>query len=69
MDLALEVILQYIKKNPQTLLIITSDHGNSGWGINGTGTSYNDATLALKKYGQNYGLPGKDRPPVKEQTH
>lgn len=50
MDLALEVILRYMKKNPQTLLIITSDHGNSGWGINGTGPRYNDAAMALKKY-------------------
>jgi alkaline phosphatase len=39
-----------MKKNPNTLLIITSDHGNSGWGINGTGPSYNDATIALEKY-------------------
>jgi alkaline phosphatase len=50
MDLALEVILNYMKWHPDTLLIITSDHGNSGWGINGTGPSYNDATIALKKY-------------------
>jgi len=50
MDLALEVILNYMKWHPNTLLIITSDHGNSGWGINGTGPSYNDAATALKKY-------------------
>jgi alkaline phosphatase len=50
MDMTLKVILQYMKKNPNTLLIITSDHGNSGWGINGTGPSYNDATMALQKY-------------------
>ena len=50
MDLALEAILHYMKSNPNTLLIITSDHGNSGWGINGTGSSYNEATIALKKY-------------------
>jgi alkaline phosphatase len=50
MDITLKVILQYIKQNPNTLLIITSDHGNSGWGINGTGPSYDDATIALQKY-------------------
>jgi alkaline phosphatase len=50
MDLALKVILQYMKQNPNTLLIITSDHGNSGWGINGTGPGYNDASIALQRY-------------------
>jgi alkaline phosphatase len=50
MDLTLKVIIEYIKQNPNTLLIITSDHGNSGWGVNGTGPSYNDATMALQKY-------------------
>jgi alkaline phosphatase len=50
MDMTLKVILGYMKKNPNTLLIITSDHGNSGWGVNGTGPSYNDATMALQKY-------------------
>ncbi len=52
MDLTLRVVVQYIRKNPNTLLIITSDHGNSGWGVNGTGPSYNDATIALQKYAQ-----------------
>lgn len=50
MDMTLRVVLQYIMKNPNTLLIVTSDHGNSGWGVNGTGPGYNDATMALQKY-------------------
>ncbi|HMK59547.1 MAG TPA: alkaline phosphatase [Dissulfurispiraceae bacterium] len=50
MDLALGVILKYVKLNPNVLLIITSDHGNSGWGINGTGPGYNDSAMALRKY-------------------
>ncbi len=50
MDLTLGVIRQYLAKNPQTLLIIVSDHGNAGWGINGTGVEYNDSTEALRKY-------------------
>jgi alkaline phosphatase len=50
MDNTIAVILQYMQKNPNTLLIITSDHGNSGWGVNGTGSNYNDATMALLKY-------------------
>lgn len=50
MDMTLGVILNFIKKNPNTLLIITSDHGNSMYGINGTGPEYNHATEALLKY-------------------
>ncbi len=49
-DRTLQVILNFIQKNPQTLLIIASDHGNAGWGINGTGFEYNDATEALLFY-------------------
>lgn len=50
LDLTLAVIDEYLKVNPKTLVIVTSDHGNSGWGINGTGFEYNDSTEALKKY-------------------
>lgn len=50
LDMTLGVINEYLKINPNTLVIVTSDHGNSGWGINGTGPDYNDATEALKKY-------------------
>ncbi|MFN3921705.1 MAG: alkaline phosphatase, partial [Caldimicrobium sp.] len=50
LDLTMGVILEYLKINPKTLVILTSDHGNSGWGINGTGPEYNDATEALMKY-------------------
>jgi alkaline phosphatase len=49
-DLTLAVIEEYLKANPKTLVIVTSDHGNAGWGINGTGLEYNDSTEALKKY-------------------
>ncbi|HVO66074.1 MAG TPA: alkaline phosphatase, partial [Syntrophales bacterium] len=50
MDMTLGVIMKYMKWNPNMLLIVTSDHGNSGWGVNGTGPGYNDATIALQKY-------------------
>lgn len=50
LDLTLGIIDEYLKVNPKTLVIVTSDHGNSGWGINGTGPEYNDSTEALKKY-------------------
>ncbi len=50
LDITLGIINEYLRVNPNTLVIVTSDHGNSGWGINGTGPDYNDATEALKKY-------------------
>ncbi len=50
MDLTLGVILKYMKANPNTLLLVTSDHGTAGFGINGTGPEYNHSTEALKTY-------------------
>ena len=50
LDLTLAVIDDYLKANPKTLVIVTSDHGTSCFGINGTGPEYNDSTEALKKY-------------------
>ncbi|HIJ95889.1 MAG TPA: alkaline phosphatase [Desulfuromonadales bacterium] len=50
LDDTLAVIDTYLAANPNTLVIVTSDHGNSGWGINGTGVDYNDATTALRSY-------------------
>jgi alkaline phosphatase len=51
LDDTLAVIDTYLAANPNTLVIVTSDHGNSGWGINGTGPDYNDAAAALRSYG------------------
>jgi len=50
LDDTLGVIDAFLAVNPQTLVIVTSDHGNSGWGVNGTGPEYNDATKALRSY-------------------
>jgi alkaline phosphatase len=50
MDLTIAVIDEFLRMNPKTLVIITSDHGTAGFGINGTGSEYNDSTAALKKY-------------------
>jgi alkaline phosphatase len=51
LDDTVGVIDAFLKRNPETLVIVASDHGNSGWGINGTGPDYNDATQALRSYG------------------
>jgi alkaline phosphatase len=50
MDLTMAVIEEFLRTNPKTLVIVTSDHGTGGFGINGTGPEYNDSTEALKKY-------------------
>lgn len=49
LDLTLRVIRDYLAANPNVLLIVTSDHGNAGWGVNGTGPDYNEATAAITK--------------------
>jgi alkaline phosphatase len=39
-DEAIEVCLEFQRREPDTLLVITTDHGNSNLGLNGTGTNY-----------------------------
>ncbi len=50
LDKTIGVVMEFISKNPDVLLIVTSDHGTAGYGINGTGPEYNDATKALLSY-------------------
>lgn len=42
-DEALEVCLEYQKRVPETLLVITTDHGTGGPALNGVGGSYGDS--------------------------
>ena len=39
-DEALDVCLEYQRREPETLLVMTTDHGNSNPGLNGMGTDY-----------------------------
>ena len=39
-DEALEVCLEFQKQNPDTLVVLTTDHGNGNLGLNGTGPLY-----------------------------
>lgn len=39
-DEALDVCLEFQQRVPDTLLVITTDHGNANLGLNGTGDSY-----------------------------
>jgi len=52
LDQVLDVVDDYISKNPKTLVIVTSDHGTGGFGVYGTGLDYNDSTEAFLKYKQ-----------------
>lgn len=42
-DNAIGVALQFVNENPDTLLIVTSDHGNANPGLNGDGSGYGDS--------------------------
>ncbi len=51
-DDAIGVVLEFVNQNPDTLLIITSDHGNANPGLNGDGTNYGgsqDMFMSLAK--------------------
>jgi alkaline phosphatase len=43
-DEALEVCLEFQKRQPDTLIVITTDHGNANPGLNGTGGGYGQST-------------------------
>lgn len=47
-DEALEVCLNFQKRVPDTLLVITTDHGNANLGLNGSGTAYGQSTWLFR---------------------
>jgi alkaline phosphatase len=50
-DEAIEVCLEFQRREPDTLLLITTDHGNSNLGLNGTGTDYEKSPRCLARLG------------------
>jgi alkaline phosphatase len=44
LDEAIEVCLEFQKRIPDTLIVMTSDHGNSNLGLNGMGDAYGQST-------------------------
>ena len=48
-DDAIEVAYEFASKHNDTLLLITSDHGNSNPGLNGMGVEYGDSDKAFAK--------------------
>lgn len=43
-DDAVGVALEFQKNNPDTLVVVSSDHGNANPGLNGTGPAYTEST-------------------------
>lgn len=47
-DEALDVCLEFQKQSPDTLIVITTDHGNGNLGLNGTGKAYGQSSFLLE---------------------
>ena len=45
---AVRVAIDFAKRDGETLVVITSDHGNGNPGLNGYGSAYGDANLGLQ---------------------
>ncbi len=52
LDEALEVCLAFQRRHPDTLLVVTTDHGNSNLGLNGMGPSYQQSSQRFAALGQ-----------------
>ena len=48
-DDALDTVLRLVSERDDTLLIVTSDHGNSNPGLNGMGDDYRDSRACLER--------------------
>ncbi len=51
-DACIPIALEYIDRHPDTMLIITTDHGTGGCQLNGTGAAYVDSGSALESINQ-----------------
>ena len=47
-DEAIDVCLEFQKRDPETLLVITTDHGNGNLALNGTGDGYGQSTWQFR---------------------
>ena len=48
-DDAIETVLRYAGTRPDTLVVITSDHGNSNPGLNGMGNEYSESDACFER--------------------
>ena len=51
-DTCIPIALDYIEQHPDTLLIVTTDHGTGGCQLDGLGESYNESGPALERINQ-----------------
>lgn len=51
-DACIPIALEYIRKHPDTMLIVTTDHGTGGCQLDGQGDRYNDSGPALDRINQ-----------------
>lgn len=51
-DEALDVALEFQQQQPNTLIVITTDHGNGNMGVNGMGSAYGDSSPKFKRLAQ-----------------
>ena len=47
-DEAIDVALEYQKRDPETLIVITTDHGNGNLALNGNGDAYGQSTWQFR---------------------
>ena len=47
-DEAIDVCLEYQKRDPETLIVITTDHGNANLALNGSGDAYGQSTWQFR---------------------
>jgi len=47
-DEAIDVCLEYQKRDPETLIVITTDHGNGNLALNGSGDAYGQSTWQFR---------------------
>ncbi|MDY7109767.1 MAG: alkaline phosphatase, partial [Planctomycetota bacterium] len=51
-DDAIGEVLAHLRNHPETLVVTTTDHGNSNPGLNGMGGGYRDSTACFTRLGQ-----------------
>ena len=48
-DEAIDVALRFQEQHPDTLIVITTDHGNGNMGVNGSGSSYGQSSQMFRR--------------------
>jgi alkaline phosphatase len=51
-DACIPIALEYLEAHPETMLVVTTDHGTGGCQLNGAGSGYSDSGPALDRINQ-----------------